>query len=240
MFAKTDSLQEVIEASKILFLSVEVKSVMGLPICNHPYTDSTMAAIEKSGTPTLVDITQEENYLQWKALWFNLFKKATSIQQLYYYVRNPYKLAFLHFSLPYIGKETFSTLLANAWVMQENPSMDTNVKPKEIIKWFRACSPENLMDENELKVYENLKDHFIIYRGVTGAINPYGLSWTTNKQKAIWFAQRYDGFSPQKGYVQSAIISKKDVLAYFNSRNESELVVDVYKIKDKIKIENDI
>lgn len=235
-FKDKDNLIGVIQASEFLLSAVEVENIMGLPICNHPYTDSTFAAVEKDGKPELVDITQgTKGYNTWKEKWFALFRKTETVRKLYSYVRNPYKLTFIQLALPYLTRKTFSELLSDAWVMEENPSMDANVKPKEVIKWFRECIPDKLMTEDELKVYNSLEDSFTIYRGVAVGRNPNGLSWTKNKNTATWFAHRFDNHSDSKGYVQSAIVSKTDVLAYFNSRNEDELVIDVFAITGKIQ-----
>lgn len=53
-------------------------------------------------------------------------------------------------------------------------------------------------------------------------------------KKAAWFAHRFDKGS-EMGYIQKAIVSKKDMLAYFQSREEEEVVVDTFKIKKMIE-----
>ena len=66
-----------------------------------------------------------------------------------------------------------------------------------------------------------------IYRGVKE--NDYkGLSWTIDKNTAIWFAKR---FSNGDCYVFTGQLKKKDIIAYFNNRDEAEIVCDYRKIK---------
>lgn len=60
------------------------------------------------------------------------------------------------------------------------------------------------------------------------------MSWTTDIEKAEWFAKRWD----KNSKVYSAKVSKDDVLALFSSRGESELVVDYMKLRN-IKLERE-
>ena len=79
---------------------------------------------------------------------------------------------------------------------------------------------DDLSDENTVTICRGVK------------VNNYrGLSWTVDKSVAEWFARRfrYDG---DKCYVFTGRISKKDILALFNSRNEKEVVCDYRKIKN--------
>ena len=57
---------------------------------------------------------------------------------------------------------------------------------------------------------------------------------TKDIEKAKWFMHRFET-KETKGYLLCATIDKKNVLAYFNTRNEDELVVDVFRIKNLIQ-----
>ena len=63
-----------------------------------------------------------------------------------------------------------------------------------------------------------------VCRGVTSynAKNIKALSWTLDRDTAEWFAHRFG----EEGTVYEAQISKEHILAFFNGRNESEVVVD--------------
>lgn len=54
------------------------------------------------------------------------------------------------------------------------------------------------------------------------AKNIKALSWTLDRETAEWFAHRFG----EEGTVYEAQIPKKYILAFFNGRNESEVVVD--------------
>lgn len=62
---------------------------------------------------------------------------------------------------------------------------------------------------------------------------PDGLSWTENLSTAIWFASRFNT-DKDKGYIQKAVIDKSRALAYFNTRDEDELVVDTTGLQYEI------
>lgn len=85
------------------------------------------------------------------------------------------------------------------------------------------------MDEQEYKVYKDFPECLTVYRGVAINRNPHGLSWTTDYSKAEWFAHRYDTGS-EEGYLLKADISRSNILAYFDSRGESEVVVNVFEL----------
>ena len=54
------------------------------------------------------------------------------------------------------------------------------------------------------------------------------LSWTLDKKTAEWFATRFS----EHGYVYQAKIHKEDVFAFFNDRNEQEIVLDYRNLRD--------
>lgn len=153
-------------------------------------------------------------------------------------MNKPYRLAFLKYIFPYLTKKTFSELFGEIWVESENPNDDINVSLRELVLWFRNADKKALMGEDDYKTWENLPETMELYRGVGVGRKQYGLSWTSNKEKAKWFAHRFDTVD-DIGYVQKVIVPRKDMLAYFQSRGEEEVVVDTFKIKKNIeKIQN--
>jgi len=85
---------------------------------------------------------------------------------------------------------------------------------------------QHIMDDDDIKLYDNLPDTFDVYRGVGKKeyINSRSLSWTTDSQIAQWFADRYKTFQGP-GVVLKGTAAKSDVLATFD-RGESEIVID--------------
>jgi hypothetical protein len=89
------------------------------------------------------------------------------------------------------------------------------------------------MNEDEREAFAALPDTITVYRGVSREDAIDGLSWTTDKQKALWFARRLNT-KESTPMLAKGKVSKQDVLAHFLGRNESEVVVlpdDVRNVK---------
>jgi hypothetical protein len=56
-----------------------------------------------------------------------------------------------------------------------------------------------------------------------------GLSWTLNKDKALFFARR---FKPPQPILATALLRKRDVLAYLPDRDEEEIVCLPTAVRD--------
>lgn len=178
-------------------------------------------------------LENKEAFAQWRTLMFNLIDNTTTVEKIFIMVRDPWKLTFLKYCKPNIDTDLFVALFAEAWVFFENPNGDANCSIKELITWFKRCSKDILREQEDFEVYNSLPDEFEVYRGVSRGRNPRGLSWTRNLEKAKWFAHRFDS-KEEKGYIQKVFIRKENVLAYFNTRNEDETVVDSNAIKKLI------
>ena len=152
------------------------------------------------------------------------------VSKLFAMTNEPYRLTMLKYTKEYMDIETFSNCLEYAWVSSENPNGDVNCHLPEIIRWFKTANKKYLMDEEDYKVWANLPETITVYRGVAIGRKANGLSWTPDYKKAEWFAHRYDT-EKKKGYVKKATIPKEYTLAYFNTRNEDEIVVDISKIR---------
>lgn len=67
---------------------------------------------------------------------------------------------------------------------------------------------------------------YTLYRGVAGvgpARRVRGLSWTASRERAQWFAHRYDWLADPTVY--QVTVPESDVLAYVDTREENEFVV---------------
>ena len=222
----------------ISFLYTDYEVVDGIPpqfAIIHPVFESTIAGISDGDNGKIVDFYNNDDNLQLvRDSFLKRIKSSTTINELYCIVRKSYRLTFLKFAEPFLSCNDMSELLADAWTTSENPNQDNNVKLPMIVRWFKNANKKLLMDEEEYEVYKSLPDKFTVYRGVAIGRNPNGLSWTKSKSKAEWFSHRFDK-NNNIGYIQSAIADKQNVLAYFNSRDEDEIVVDP-KTFDNINI----
>ena len=51
----------------------------------------------------------------------------------------------------------------------------------------------------------------------------HGLSWTLDREKALWFANRWLCFKRRRPIVLQTVVRKMDVVAHFAERNEQEI-----------------
>jgi hypothetical protein len=123
-------------------------------------------------------------------------------------------------------------LLADLWTDSERNSVH---KPL----WLCLLSSsrtnrEALMNEDERLRLVSLPDSLTVYRGFVGRRFKNGLSWTLDKAKADWFARQFYPHSiPGAPQVVSGTCAKADVIAYFGSRKEDEIVIRPERVKSK-------
>ena len=143
----------------------------------------------------------------------------------------PYRLQFLSYIQPYLTPEQLGFILGWTWCKTEFPHQNGISK---MVKLFRLCSKETLMDEASRKTFDNIPEILTIYRGIQSKkARIRGLSWTTDLEKAKWFARRFNC----NNTVFEAKIEKKNVFACFDIRGESEVVVNPWCLKEvKCKI----
>lgn len=222
------NLDEIRQVAK-LFLHLPVKEAKGIPpmICvYHPFLTSSIVRTESG----YVDIYENPEALKkYNTYMENEIEKA-DLCRLYVLIRGSYRLTFLKYCEPYMSEQDLAEYFADAWVASENPNQDANCTIPYLVKMFKKCSKEHLMIESDYEIFKALPETFTIYRGVAVGRNPKGLSWTPSLEKAKWFAQRFDT-EDKKGYIQMATAKKEDVLAYFNTRGEDEIVYDSRKLE---------
>jgi hypothetical protein len=215
-----------------MFLRLPIKTDKKLPqiICvYHPFIASSVIHINGE----FVDIMENPEKLQ---DFYNIMDNeidSGDLYRIYALVRRPYRLTFIKHCEPYLSSKDLAELFADAWVSSENPNQDINCSIPYLTKMFKKCDKKHLMTEEDYQIYEQLPETLTLYRGVAVGRNPKGLSWTQNLKTAKWFAHRFDNDN-EKGYIQMTTAKKEDVLAYFNTRNEDEIVYNSRKSKISI------
>jgi hypothetical protein len=81
-----------------------------------------------------------------------------------------------------------------------------------------------VMEPEEQGFLAKLPDVLMIYRGTALKANMRGLSWTLDRNRAIWFAERRLR-GRRRAHLFETAIRKSDALAYFSCRSEDEIVV---------------
>lgn len=218
-------------ATTFLYLEPERNDLIPFVI-HHPFFSSEFVAVKngKNGIE-LVNILQDEDGLrQAREMVKEQLSTARTVNQVSTLINKPYKLVFLKNINEYLSKEDLGGYLSAFWVLVEFPNHDVNVTPRQIMRWLRQSDKNTLMSDEERAVVNGLPDKITVYRGVDvrGNKNPKGLSWTLSIDTARFFAKRWN----QGGFVYMAEVNKEDVLAYFATRNESEVIIDIDKLKD--------
>jgi hypothetical protein len=101
---------------------------------------------------------------------------------------------------------------------------------QELIKtFFNSERPDKLhiMTDEERLEFDSLPNEIEIYRGCSEyeiKSGKFRFSWTTKKSVAQFFAKRSKTMHGIKNSVVSRLIKKEEVFAYFNRRNEFEII----------------
>ncbi len=119
-------------------------------------------------------------------------------------------------------------LVGEAWTDTEWPS--TNPDWRALLSSPRR-HPEAIMNRGERWLLANMGATITAYRGVRAqtekrAIRSVraGYSWTVNRERAVWFAKRFEGIHG-KAFVAEAHIPRDAILAYLTERKEDEILV---------------
>lgn len=218
----------------IQFLYLKPKQTVGFGFfVDHPFINTAYVA-DKQGPFFIFDEPKRfQSYLQQLADIIN----RGNLDTIFAHMLNKYHLAYLKFAKDYLSKKDFDKYLAYVWIASENPNQDATVKIRTLISWFKQANRKYLMEPNELAYYNNLPQKLNIYRGIAvGRANKEGLSWTCNYKTAEWFANRFNE-KDKKGYILQGEIDKDDVFAYFNGRNEDEILCNSQKVYNITKIQ---
>ena len=226
MPAKTD-LNAIKQIAKTL-VYLDFKLTKFSPIVvQHPFTDTGITATKQGSSFRMINLLEDQKGLtEWRKDRIRFITEADDVYSIYMQVTKPYALSFLKEIEDYISKEDLSALLRSIWMRIEFVSDNPVYTKDQFVRLFRKCDPQTLMEPDEYEAYQSFPDTLEIYRGVRkDSKKVEGMSWTTNKSVAYWFADRFAG-KASSGDVYKAVINKRDVLAYFTGRTEDEVVVD--------------
>jgi len=210
------------------------KSLLRLPILeteytpiivSHPFTKCGIVTILDGEEFCQLDITKNsESLKKWQAQMSKQIDESHNAHFVYYLLNDSYRLMFLNDISKYLSIEDFSDLLGDAWVTSDYANLDRNVSKQQLLKLFKSADKSKLMSEDELETFNDFDDEIVVYRGVSsGNINNIkALSWTTSFGKAKWFSERWG----KGGKIYSATIDKENILAFFDRKNEDEVIVD--------------
>ena len=215
-------------AMSLLFQEVVPCEQFGF-VVYHPFTNSNTVAVrnEKTGEPEIVDILYDA---KGKRQWMNDMKDRIDAcetpWQILYLMNKPYYFAFIKFAHSMMSNKDLGMILSHAWVSVEYSNDDANLRPNELIHLFESLPMDLLMTEEDKQLWGTFPETIMIFRGVNkhneSSVGT-ALSWTLNPETAKWFANRFDDKHEGKVYCQT--VNKSDVLAFFNTRNETEVLI---------------
>lgn len=211
-------------AKTFLMLDIE-PTAMSPVVVKHPFTDYGINALQDGGELTLVNLLEDEKALQiWQQRMSEQIDEANSAFNIHLMITKPYRMTFLRYAKAFLSRADFSEMLGDAWMRSEYPSYNPDISQSKQLAMFRAADPAALMNADEYARFCSFEDPVTVYRGVTpyNADNVKALSWRLNYDTASWFAHRFG----EDVTVYEAKIAKEHILAYLNSRNEQEVIVD--------------
>jgi len=145
--------------------------------------------------------------------------------------------------IPLLSDTEYWPLVRSVWVGVEVIEPDKKI-------WLRLLQSKRpsrklLMTDQEHAELATMPDEVKIWRGCAHTAGVRGMSWTTEKSRAHFFAgyaggprrMFYAGPRETTPIVASATCRKSKVLAYFTERQESEIVLNPTNLKD-VKIES--
>jgi hypothetical protein len=191
----------------------------------HPIFEIAML-MDKEGVFNAMEDT--ERYERFKGVFKSQIKECKDISSVVWHIRKSYRLTFISYLNKVFGVDMkiCGNLLGEHWVHIETLTTDANVSPKRVLQIIKSADKNEIMDSNELEIYNNLDEELTIYRGCRNKNGAKACSWTFDEEKARWFANRYG----HNGYLYKAKLNKKDAIAYID--HEKEIIADFNKLYD--------
>lgn len=199
---------------------------------HHPYFSCRFTGFVKDGASQMGDIRKPEDLELAMSGIEARFARAESVHSITRLMCDKFRLVFFKHVREYLDTEDYAAELREAWLMTEFPNVDPNLTLAEKVRYFRKAAPNLLMNDTDYARFLSLPDEIVVYRGVNRKGSYKGLSWTTDRERAEWFASRWKINSA----VYKATIAKADVLACFGERGEEEIVLDSRKLKNIEKL----
>ena len=157
-------------------------------------------------------------------------------------IEKPFRLNWLEENIDLIKDDKqYYNFLKDAYMMTEFPMNGFSNYRDLLHLLYAKDNPKLMMDKEELKLLNSLPNEVKIWRGVKVDDvlddDNIGLSFTLNKDKAIWFAERFSQAGVSQAILIEAVVNRFDILSIFLNRDEEEVIVNPEYIKIKKIIE---
>lgn len=218
-------------AKTLLYTDIHIDDTLDF-LCHHPFFQTT--ATFDIQTKQILDLSNEDDLKTARRGMEKQIEKITDYGQMFMLIQKPYYPAFFKFSEQYLSEKDFADALSYTWTITEFPNHDANVSLNEFLNYFKKANKEYLMGKENIDAYNELPEKITVYRGTYLKATTKALSWTTDVNKARWFARRFGN----NGKVYEAEIRKKDIFAYFADGGEKEVVLNYKKLENIKEIED--
>lgn len=117
-----------------------------------------------------------------------------------------------------LSPKAYNEGLKDAWT--------TGLSTGLAIPYFLKADGKLMMDEEELEYYNNLPDEVTLYRGCSAneldrdEENCLGISWTTSRKIAEFFAFRHSDYDDEDRVVVSITVPKSDIITFIKDEDE--------------------
>jgi hypothetical protein len=204
-------------------LEAYLENVNRLGTCiRHPLVYSMMHS------PVLNGMVNQQ--LRYKQDALAAAEKAEEWHSYIWLHERPYRVnAFVNIA-PRMSDVQYWQTLADLWIDSENIRQSPRVW--EGLMRSKRPNREAIMDEGELAELAAMPGLIVVYQGHTTRKHD-GWSWTINRSKAEWFAHRFSSFESSPPVLTEGVVYKRNVIAYFTSRGESEIVADRRNVKER-------
>lgn len=130
---------------------------------------------------------------------------------------------FIKFQKTFTDSEYWENL-GYVYVMQDFEQIDYLILKKLFSS--NRTNRAHLMSKEEQDFLNSLPDEIVIFRGgdVMEQKEGFGISWSLNKKVAEKFAKNKRILTGQEMTVHEKVITKKEVIAFLNSRSEEEII----------------
>lgn len=147
-----------------------------------------------------------------------------------YLHERPYRVGAFIEIMHLMTDEQYWHNLSSIWIDSENIRQN----PRVWEQLLRSKRPEReaIMDDEEREALAAMPGLIVVYQGHTKKRHD-GWSWTTDKAKAEWFAQRFSDFESSAPMLTQGVVYKRSVVAYFTGRGESEIVAPRTAVKER-------
>lgn len=197
---------------------------------DHPLHREVIYKPERAGVINRI-ITEKERSLE--EAW-----TENDMGSFVFWHDRPYRIDALRTAILEHGIEKLWPLVGNVWT-------DTNSVSHHLFEWHeiwqQAYGPRGgrghslmVMSAKDRRAYKSLPETLLVYRGSGDENDAYAFSWTLDEKVAKWFAKRNRN-DDENPYLLTARVPKDIVLAYFSSRNESEVVLWPDYVSDYIE-----